>query len=245
MVSPKPRPPNRRPLFIPILILPMVMFSSYFLIRPPTFAQLDKNTSSVDVDAKDESMGKGNLMSKQPKLKGSTEKADSSIRQPTNGALPDYLIITFDSAYYNTNMLKECMTTNARIGDSPLVYAPLISYTDVSLNTQMIHQYMKHHNHSVTAATFDVFPYPTNRSGVIFNSKALQLWMKEVRCYVATNNNSSSFVPSPVTYDRRAQAVEYQLCKIVKERVPTKNTNIFESALIKTLQLSLSIQSKS
>jgi len=389
MISPKPRPPNRRPLFIPILILPMVMFSSYFLIRPPSFAQLDKNTSSVDVDTEDESRGKVD-MPRQPKLKGSTEKADrlplwrekaisklpftnknnitnidhhnstnaiidvilvgsisradymkaqqwttrkhsvrnvfkatekntyrsldsgscqalvsscassirrqhllysnssltpnttstnskvddaeicvqrrfglamgasirryrkikhaltlvsSSIRQPTNGALPDYLIITFDNAYYNTNMLKECMTTNARIGDSPLVYAPLVSYTDVSLNTQMIHQYIKHHNHSVTA-TFDVFPYPTNRSGVIFNSKALQLWMKEVRCCVAKNNNNSSFEPSPMTYDRRAQAVEYQLCKIVKQRVPTKNTNTFESALIKTLQLSLAIQTK-
>ena len=285
MVTPKPRPPNRRPLFIPILILPMVMFSSYFLIRPPSFAQLDKNTSSVDVYAKDESRGKVDIP-RQPKLKGSKEKADrlpswlrekaiskltfanknnitnidhqdinmwsskqkrrgnstnaiidviivgsisradymnaqqwttrkqsvrnvfkatekntyrslgsgscqalvsscassnrrqhllynnsslttnttttskvndaeiclqrrfglamgasvrryrkikhaltlvSSIRQPTNGALPDYLIITFDNAYYNTNMLKECMTTNARIGDSPLVYAPLVS----------------------------------------------------------------------------------------------------------------------
>jgi hypothetical protein len=413
MVSPKPRPPNRRPLFIPILMLPMVMFSSYFLIRPPSFAQLDKNTSSVDIEDEDESRGKG-IVSRQPKLKGSKEKADrlpswlrekaisklsftnknnitnidhqdinmwsmkqkrsnstnaiidviivgsisradymnaqqwttrkqsvrnvfkatekntyrslgsgrcqalvsscassirrqhmnnqhrrivqysnssltpsttstiskvndaeiclqrrfglamgasvrryrkikhaltlvsSSIRQPTNGPLPDYLIITFDNAYYNTNMLKECMTDDARIGNSPVVFAPLVSYTDVSLNTQMIHQYMKQHNHSVTTATFDVFPYPTNRSGVVFNNEALQLWMKEVRCYVAKNNNSStsSFVPLPVTYDRLTQALEYQLCRIVKQRVPTKKTNIFESALIKTLQLSLSIQSK-
>ena len=297
MVSPKPRPPNRRPLFIPMLILPMVMFSSYFLIRPPSFAQLDNNTSSVDVDAEDESRVK--VDAPRQKLKGSKEKADrlpswlrekaisklafpnknnitnidhqdinmwsmkqkrsnstnaiidvivvgsisradymnaqqwttrkqsvrnvfkatekntyrsfsgscqalvsscassirtqhslynnsslttnttttskvndaeiclrrrfglamgasirryrkikhaltlvsSGIRQPKNGVLPDYLIITFDDAYYNTNMLKECITDNARIGDSPLVYAPLVSYTDVNLNTQMIQQY--------------------------------------------------------------------------------------------------------
>ena len=101
---------------------------------------------------------------------------------------------------------------------------------------------MKHH-HSMTASTFDVFPYPTNHSGVVFNSKALQLWMKEVRCYVSKNSNSS-FAPSPVTYDRRSQALEYQLCRIVKQRVPTKNTNTFESALIKTLQLSLTIQTQ-
>jgi len=398
-----------------MLILPMVMFSSYFLIRPPSFAQLDKNTSSVDVEDEDESREKGSV-SRQPKLKGSKEKADrlpswlrekaiskltftnknnitnidhqdinmwsskqmrrsnstnaiidvilvgsisrsdymnaqqwttrkqsvrnvfkatekntyrslgsgscqalvsscapsiktqhinnnqhhrsvqysnfsltinttapiskvndaeiclqrrfglamgasirryrkikhaltlvsSGIRQPTNGALPDYLIITFDNAYFNTKMLKECMTCNdnARIGDSPLVYAPLVSYTDVNLNTQMIHQYMKHHNHSLTASTFDVFPYPTNHSGVVFNNKAFQMWMKEVRCYVSKNNNSSSFVPSPVTYDRRSQALEYQLCRIVKQRLSTKNTNTFESALIKTLQLSLSIQTQ-
>ena len=60
--------------------------------------------------------------------------------------------------------------------------------------------------------------------------------MKEVRC-LAKNNNNSSFEPSPMTYDRRTQTLEYQLCKIVKKRVPTKNTDTFESALIKTLQI--------
>jgi len=98
MVSPKPRPPNRRPLFIPILILPMVMFSSYFLIRPPSFAQLDNNTSSVDVDTEDESRGKVD-MPRQPKLKGSKEKAD---RLPS--------IISF--TYYIYYLLISCIETS-------------------------------------------------------------------------------------------------------------------------------------
>jgi len=215
-------------------------------------SSLTPNTTSTNIKLDDAEicvqrrfgLAMGASIRRYRKIKHALTLVSSGIRQPKNDALPDYLIITFDDAYYNTKMLEECITTNARIGDSPLVYAPLVSYTDVSLNTQMIHQYMKHHNHSVTGATFDVFPYPTNRSGVIFNSKALQLWIKEVRCYVAKNSNSSSFVPSPVTYDRRAQTLEYQLCKIVKQRVPTKYTNTFESALIKTLQLSLAIQTK-
>lgn len=74
---------------------------------------------------------------------GSSARLDIAVDESTTDwkrltveTLPNYLILTFDSVYYNMGMLEECMGQSEK--DVPTVFAPYISYTDANLNDQQL-----------------------------------------------------------------------------------------------------------
>lgn len=145
---------------------------------------------------------------------------------------PDYLIVTFDSTYFNTQRLDECMGHGGGKNVAN-VYSPFVNHFG-GQSRGNIQQY----NTSSTTQ----FYYPSKNTGVVFNKPALKMWIRQIPCFASKSN--SSFVPSPIQYDYNTHSFEYDFCKLLNT-AKTKTTNyydVFEIVIQKTLQISRTSQ---
>ena len=124
----------------------------------------------------------------------------------TKGAeLPNFLIVTFYQMSYNTSALKECKE------EKPQIYAPIVSWRHITSRSNDKYP--------------DSFPYPTNRTGLIFNRAAMQRWMEQIPC----------FYDDTIAND--AGTFESNICSLVRAS-STESHNEFDSLLVQALELS-------
>ncbi len=116
--------------------------------------------------------------------------------------LPSFLLVAFDQMAYNTTELKRC-----EVKESSQIYAPSVSLKQLEDKSQD-----------------DVFPYPTNRTGLIFNRAAIERWMLQVSC---SSTDTQSYA---------SESFESNFCSWMRDANQSKN--IFDSALIRALALS-------
>mmetsp|Transcript_23919 Transcript_23919/g.39432 ORF Transcript_23919/g.39432 Transcript_23919/m.39432 type:complete len:436 (-) Transcript_23919:862-2169(-) len=116
--------------------------------------------------------------------------------------LPSFLLVTFDQMAYNTTELTKC-----EVKESSQIYAPSLSLKQLEGKSQD-----------------NVFPYPTNRTGLIFNRAAIERWILQVSC-------------SPIdTQSYASESFESNFCCWMKDANQSKNE--FDSALIRSLAFS-------
>jgi hypothetical protein len=120
--------------------------------------------------------------------------------------LPSFLIVTFDQMSYNTTELKRCKEK-----ERSQIYAPSISVKQLK---------SKSHDNS--------FPYPTNRTGLVFNREAIHRWMHQVPCSSTDTQSydSESFASNFCYWMRNAFSQS------------SNQQNEFDSVLIRALKLS-------
>ena len=70
----------------------------------------------------------------------------------------------------------------------------------------------------------DVFPFPTNRTGLIFNRAAIERWMLQVSC---SSTDTQSYA---------SESFESNFCSWMRDANQSKN--IFDSTLVRALALS-------
>ncbi|KAL7535327.1 hypothetical protein ACHAWF_005133 [Thalassiosira exigua] len=160
---------------------------------------------------------------------GSGGRQGTHWKESTLLTLPDYLIITFDSAYYNTGQLDECMGRGDR--STPMVYFPLKSMSSTNLknkgSTDIHSQQTKP----------SMFAYPTNRTGVVFNKAALEAWIRPIHCYF----NEGVLIK----YKSETHEIERKFCGWLDAMATAKGANIsehrdpFELLVCNTLQTAL------
>ena len=156
--------------------------------------------------------------------------ADGIPKQYTSQTLPDYLIITYESAYYNIQRLVGCMGHGG--ADAPVVYAPFVSWADVNLSegTRKKKQSQK------PSKTTMSFAYPTRETGVVFNKAATEIWIRSITCFEPVD------FPTPIHYDAETHAVERELCGMMMtsgDANSTRRYDAFESAIRETVKISL------
>lgn len=116
--------------------------------------------------------------------------------------LPSFLVVVFDQMAYNIADLKTCDEQ-----ESAQIYAPSTSLKQMEGNNQDTS-----------------FPYPTNRSGLIFNRAAIERWILQVSC-------SSNDIQS---YD--SESFGSKFCSWMSDA--NQSPNAFDSALLRALELS-------
>jgi len=163
---------------------------------------------------------------------GSNDESMADLKQYTINPLPNYLIITFDSAYYNTERLEECVGHGGE--NAPIVYAPFTSRENVNLS-----------NKPPENTQPSMFSYPTNNTGVVFNKPALEVWIRSITCFSSKNDPSSA--PTPIDYDSKAQELEHNFCKwmnamAMSDVEASQRNDTFETAIRGALKISLSTQ---
>ena len=120
---------------------------------------------------------------------------------------PSFLIVTFDQTSYNTTELKRCEEK-----ERSHIYDPCISLKQLKSKSHCSY-----------------FPYPTNRTGLIFNRAAIQRWMLQVSC--------SPLDVQP--YD--SESFESNFCIWMRDafsQPSNQSKNEFDSVLIRALKLS-------
>jgi len=157
---------------------------------------------------------------------------DGFVANSIISTLPDYLIIAFDTAFYNTGRFEECMVHGG--DDVPFVYAPFTSWTDVDLSDNPPQD--KHQSR---------FLYPTNQTGVVFNKPAIESWIRRITCF---SGNHSSSTPIQIKYDSNTGGfqLEHHFCewmsKITTSDAASQESDAFEAAIRETFKIPLSFQ---
>jgi len=168
----------------------------------------------------------------------------ADVKQYLINTLPNYLIITFDSAYYNTEHLKECVGHGGENNNNPpAVYAPFTSRMDMALRDK---SYKQPNGKKTSQSQQSLFSYPTNHTGVVFNKPALELWIRRVSCFSAMNSFSA---PTPIVYDPKTHELEHNFCRWMNSTTTTAESpskdhdgDAFASAIRGALDVSLSSQ---
>jgi hypothetical protein len=157
--------------------------------------------------------------------------ADLMSKQYTSQTLPDYLIITYESAYYNTQRLVECMGRDSV--DTPIVYAPFVSWTDVNLSDKTRKKKKQSSKSSIS------FAYPTRKAGVVFNKAAMEIWVRIITCFEP--NDFSTLIH----YDAETHAIEHDFCWLMmmnRNATASRRYDAFESVIRETIKISLFAQ---
>ena len=162
--------------------------------------------------------------------------ADGILKQYTSQTLPDYLIITYEFAYYNIQRLVGCMGHGG--ADAPVVHAPFVSWTDVNLSDGT----RKKTQSQTPSKTTTSFAYPTRKTGVVFNKAAIEIWIRSITCFEPVD------FPTPIHYDAETHAHERDLCGMMTTTMTNGNANAtrrndaFESAIREIVEISLFAQ---
>ena len=162
--------------------------------------------------------------------------ADGILKQYTSQTLPDYLIITYEFAYYNIQRLVGCMGHGG--ADAPVVYAPFVAWTDVNLSDGT----RKKKQSQTPSKTTTSFAYPTRKTGVVFNKAAIEIWIRRFTCFEPVDS------PTPIHYDAETHARERDLCGMMTTTMTNGNANAtrrndaFDSAIREIVEISLSAQ---
>jgi hypothetical protein len=131
-----------------------------------------------------------------------------TLGNESSSILPSFLIVTFDQMSYNTTDLKRCEEEK----EISQIYAPSISLKQ-----------------SKSKNYYTSFPYPTNRTGLIFNHAAIKRWMQQVPCSSADTQS----------YDSESFASNF--CNWMKDAFSQPSNhpqNEFDSVLVRALKLS-------
>lgn len=170
-------------------------------------------------------------------VKGSIiDESTFDWKENTFNTLPNFLIITLDSAYYDTERLENCMGHGGK--KSPTIYAPLVSWADANLSVKLEEEEQSNSS----------FAYPADKGGVVFNKAALEIWIRRIACFSSKDGSLSP--PLPISYDPKTHQVEHNWCTWMDDIMAKGDTkgsqqiDPFKSVIRKTLEISLSAERK-
>ncbi len=149
--------------------------------------------------------------------------------------LPEYLVVAFDTTFYNTEFLGGCMDKESSVY-SPFVSSTSYAVSDGSKNTKDEH----------------TFFYPQKHSGVVFNKSALEKWIRSIACFTNEDGSISSTLEYkktaiPIVHDPKLDELESEFCSFISSEGMANtllNTNSLDSLLLESLHLYRNLHGK-
>jgi len=149
--------------------------------------------------------------------------------------LPEYLIVSFDTTFYHTELLVGCIDEEAS------VYSPLVASSSYTASGK-----------SKGTKDEETFFYPQKHSGVVFNKSALEKWIRPIACFNNQDGSISSTLEFkktaiPIFHDPKLDELESEFCSFVSSEGMAKNllnTNKLDSVLLEALHLFRNLHGK-